>query len=147
VLAAILKGEFYIASTVLIASKKTFQSTLAVIIGGLGNIILNLIFIPIYGVYGAALAKPFSFFAMFLVVYLFLDRDIRIKLSEMAGDLVSFLTGSVIVYFVIYYFNTSLIPRMMIFLGLAFLVTGIFRIDLKNIAKIKNLLFSGSSSE
>ncbi|MBN1898910.1 MAG: oligosaccharide flippase family protein [Spirochaetes bacterium] len=148
VMAAILKGEYYIVSTILIASKKTFRSTLAVIIGGLGNIILNLWFIPRFGVYGAAFAKPFSFLAMFLVAYLFLDKDLRLKITEMTGDLFSFLIGSLIVYFTIYYFHVDLILRIVIFIILGLVITKAFHIKMgRYIMKIKSFVMTGSLND
>jgi len=103
-LAAIFKGEYLIFSTVLIGHKKTFIITLATVAGAIINICVNILLIPLLGIYAAAISTVVSFFIMFIFVYL---NSVKISsLSEnIVKDLLSIIIGGTIVYFVVTNFS------------------------------------------
>lgn len=142
-LAAIFKGEYLIFSTVLIGHKKTFIITLATVVGAIVNIFVNVLLIPILGIYAAAISTVISFFIMFVFVYL---NSIKIsKISgEMSKDFLSILIGGIIVYLIIINFpfqsisfNITLLKIMVILLYTIFIYK-FFGISFKIRDKISN---------
>jgi O-antigen/teichoic acid export membrane protein len=65
--ALIFRGLHTVAITGIFYCKKTAYTTLSVAIGALTNIVLNIIFIPRYGMIAAAWSTVFSFAVMFFV--------------------------------------------------------------------------------
>ncbi|HCT7326642.1 TPA: oligosaccharide flippase family protein, partial [Proteus mirabilis] len=64
-------GMYLIMSGYIYYSKKTSRLALITISSGITNVILLLIFIPKYGLIGAAISFAFVKFAQFIIVYLF----------------------------------------------------------------------------
>ena len=62
-----------------IAVKKTKIISVTAVIGATINICLNLLLIPIFGVYGAASATALSFFIVWLIRYIVLTKYIKLN--------------------------------------------------------------------
>ena len=63
--------------------KKTFYSSLAFIISGLTNIILNAIFIPQYGYIAAAYTTAISYFILFLINWFITNLILKLKTTPL----------------------------------------------------------------
>lgn len=63
----------------LIAANQQKKILFVGIVGALINIILNLLLIPKYSLYGAAFATVITYFIMFLLVFVFTSRNTQIK--------------------------------------------------------------------
>ena len=62
-----------------VAMKKTKIISSTAIIGAIINTVLNVLFIPAYGAYGAAVATALSIFVVWLIRYIVLNRYIKLK--------------------------------------------------------------------
>lgn len=65
-----------------IAMKKTGIVSITAIIGALLNVVSNILLIPRYGAYGAAIATAFSFFVVWMIRYIILTKHIKLKLKH-----------------------------------------------------------------
>jgi O-antigen/teichoic acid export membrane protein len=57
-------GIYYLFSSVLLLVKKTIYITHAISIAAISNIVLNIILIPLYGIWGAAMASMVAYLLM-----------------------------------------------------------------------------------
>lgn len=79
VFAYVLSAMRNVASNGLLFSEKTYIVALITIIAGLLNILLNIIFLPIYGTVAAAYTTLVSFAIFYFVTYVFADRYYKIR--------------------------------------------------------------------
>jgi O-antigen/teichoic acid export membrane protein len=86
--------------TIYIANKKTKGALYTSLAGAILNLILNLVLIPIYGIYGATLSTVFSFFLMWILRIIDTKKYITIKypLRRMLVSFVFFITQMLIGY-------------------------------------------------
>lgn len=78
-------GMYLIMSGYIYYSKKTSRLALITISSGITNVILLLIFIPKYGLIGAAISFAFVKFAQFIIVYLFSIKCINMPWFNFSG--------------------------------------------------------------
>lgn len=78
VLAYILSAMRNVASNGLLFAEKTFLIALITIAAGILNIVLNIIFIPIYGTIAAAYTTLVSFIVFYFITYLAADKYYKI---------------------------------------------------------------------
>lgn len=78
-ISALFSQLFLTCEQYYIAMKKTNIISITAIIGAIINIIVNLLLIPRYAEYGAALATCFSNFAVWIIRYVILKKYIRLK--------------------------------------------------------------------
>lgn len=62
-----------------VAMKKTKIISTTAITGAIINTVLNVLFIPVYGTYGAAIATALSIFVVWLIRYMVLSKYIKLK--------------------------------------------------------------------
>ena len=74
-------GMFSVYIRYISYSKKTIYSSLVMIISGLSNIVLNIIFIPIYGYIAAAYTTAISYFILFLLTWCVPKFILKLKLT------------------------------------------------------------------
>lgn len=79
VFAYVLSAMRNVASNGLLFSGKTYIVALITIFAGLLNILLNIIFLPIYGTIAAAYTTLISFAIFYFVTYIFADRHHKIR--------------------------------------------------------------------
>lgn len=79
VLAYIFSAMRNVASNGLLFAQKTFLIAFITIVTGILNIILNIIFIPIYGTIAAAYTTLISFFIFYIVTFLTADKYYKIS--------------------------------------------------------------------
>lgn len=96
------------------ASKKTTSLFISVLIGSITNILLNYILLKSIGVLGAAIATAISFFAVWLVRIIMIQKIVRVEIS---------------------------IPKTIATYFCLFLSASIITIDIKNAELITSLLF------
>lgn len=70
----IFYGFFNIISSTLWKEKKTFYTTIVMLISLILNIFLNYFFVPIYGVYGAAFSTIVCFIIMLILTFIFVKK-------------------------------------------------------------------------
>ena len=63
------------------AVKKTKTIAITTIISAMVNTVLNILFIPIIGVIGAAISTAFAYFVMWFVRYIYLKKYISMKIN------------------------------------------------------------------
>ena len=87
------------ASVFMIIERLLFLQSIKMVFGAGLNILLNLIFIPLYGVYGAAYSTLISYFIAIFVANLFI-KDLKILYKmQLEGAKKIFSFGSIIKLF------------------------------------------------
>ena len=76
----VLSNQYRMFSTIIIYLKKTWVISLAAIFQGSLNLILNIIFVPIYGYLAASFSSVFSMLVYTLTLVYFSKKHIKIKL-------------------------------------------------------------------
>ena len=76
IISVIMTGQNVIWGGILTAEKKTMIIGKGTVLGTLFNILMNIIFIPKFGVYGAALTSAFSF--MLVNVYYYINVNLKL---------------------------------------------------------------------
>lgn len=113
----VIVASLYLFTPGLALAKKTTMILYANFAGATANIILNAALIPVFGIEGAALATSLSFLSVFLLQYMWSQREYRIRFSwsyVLVGFLVAFagVVPSVI-------WELSLWIRALVFLAVA----------------------------
>lgn len=126
----ILASNFFVSASAITArffeqSKKTKQNMYIYFFIALFNILLNYLLIPLYGIYGAALATIISFFACFTITYLYAKKNcffIPINFKLIVPGLL--ITASIIIIQYFYDINIifSLVIKLFIIAVLAYIV-------------------------
>ena len=95
-----------INQAVLLGTGRPKEVTIIVLIAAAFNGILNIIFIPVYGIIGAAASTTLSY----LIIFLLTTHRIRgfVPLFDLFKLLVRFLTLSIVFVSVIFFFKTTL---------------------------------------
>lgn len=65
-----------------IAIKKTSIISITAVLGAVINVVANVLLIPQYGAYGAAVATALSFFIVWIIRYVILTKHIKLKLKH-----------------------------------------------------------------
>jgi len=134
ILSTIFLSENYLFGTILIGIKKTKISLILNLIGAVINVIVNLLLIPIIGMYGAAISTLTSYLIMFCFYYFYLNKHIGMKFLKINKDIISLLVGSLLAYVFIYNFNYDINLQ---FILLKFLVACLYIIFVSKLNKIK----------
>jgi len=108
IFATIFLSENYLFSAILIGIKKTKISLIINLIGAVINVIVNLLLIPIMGVYGAAISTLTSYLVMFCLFYFYLNKHMGMKFLKINKDIISLLVGSLLAYIFIYNFDYNI---------------------------------------
>jgi O-antigen/teichoic acid export membrane protein len=134
ILSTIFLSENYLFGTILIGIKKTKISLILNLIGAVINVIVNLLLIPIIGIYGAAISTLASYLVMFYLFYFYLNKHMGMKFLKINKDIVSLLVGSLLAYIFVYNFNYGINLQ---FILLKFLVACLYIIFISKLNKIK----------
>ncbi|NLZ48825.1 MAG: oligosaccharide flippase family protein [Clostridiales bacterium] len=133
-LAPLSQMLFQVASNQYLVIKKTWPNMLILSLGAVANIALNLIFIPIIGIEGAAIASLIGYIISNIVCILALTRIKLIKLS--AKFLIT--TGLLLVFFIIWRVvvdgNVVISLIMAIFITLVYFY--LYKKDLSRLIKV-----------
>ncbi len=125
--------------TVYISAKKTNMAFISTSIAAICNIVLNFLLIPIWDVYGAAIATLVSYIVVWCIRLIHTKRIINFKkdnIKHIISILLLFVEAVVILYQIRYCYLLSVcILTIIIFLNLK-IVIQLFR---KKICKIKNI--------
>ena len=105
IFSTIFISENYLFGTILIGIKKTKISLIFSIVGAVINVIVNILLIPIIGIYGAAISTLMSYLVMFCLFYFYLNKHMGMKFLKISKDIISLLVGSLLAYVFIYNFN------------------------------------------
>ena len=132
--ATIFLSENYLFDTILIGIKKTKISLILNLIGAIINVIVNLLLIPIIGIYGAAVSTLTSYLVMFSLFYVYLNKHMGMKFLKINKDIISLLIGSLLAYIFIYNFNYGINLQ---FILLKFLVACLYIIIISKLNKIR----------
>ena len=98
-------------------------------LGAFSNIILNLILIPSWGIYGAAVATTISFALMTIPMYIYTNKLFKINFNWFI--IILFMTYTLIIYYIntIYTFNLFLLI-LFFFIGLTIIIKELKKIYL-----------------
>jgi O-antigen/teichoic acid export membrane protein len=140
ILSTIFLSENYLFGTILIGIKKTKISLILNFIGAVINVIVNLLLIPIIGIYGAAISTLTSYLVMFSFFYVYLNKHMGMKFLKINKDIISLLVGSLLAYIFIYNFNYD-INLQFILLKLLIACLYIIFISKLNKIKLKDILY------
>jgi len=134
ILSTILLSENYLFGTILMGIKKTKISLILNIIGAITNVGINLLLIPIIGIYGAAISTLTSYLIMFCFYYFYLNKHIGMKFLKINKDIISLLVGSLLAYIFVYNFNSDMNLQ---FILIKFLVACLYIIFISKLNKIR----------
>lgn len=136
IIGAIMTGQNVIFSTVLTADKKTKIVGFSSFIGAIISVAFNLLLVPIWGVYAAAISAAIAYTAM--NIFLFIKMNLpgkSLKSEWMALGCFIAIVFSVFYIFKIELSMTSFVIKTALLLFYLALLAKIFKIDLR---KIKN---------
>jgi len=108
VIAAAIKGLYMLYGVLMMAKRKTKMLSMAVVLGALVNIGINIMFIPTYGIIAAAISTVFGFLIMTLFIHIAVYPYFRLNLYHDIKDYISILLLSLIGYLVFYFYNVEL---------------------------------------
>ena len=108
--------------------KKTILSTLSLLVGGIINILLNIVLIKLYGIKGAALATLISYFVSVIIAIL-IAKVYKLEKIQLRFYIISFL-----MFFIIFFIfsNKSLCMYIFSFINI-FCIFVLYAKDFKNI--------------
>ena len=132
VLATIFNVAICMYTGIYIAKKMTKQVASTTIMGAIINIIINLIFVKLIGLYAAALSTAISYFAMMIYRHIDLKKYVKIKYEKgLILKTILIFTFSITLY---YQHNIILnIVNLIVIIIYAFLINRKFLKDWKNI--------------
>lgn len=133
----IMTGQNVIFGGILIAEKNTKIVGLSTIVGAVANIIFNLIFIPLWGTFAAALSVAFSYTIINLMLY----WKIKLKGVQIKPELYSLLLFLIINGFLFYVFNIkfsllSFVIKSVVFIIYVYLLSLIYRFKFSFLFKL-----------
>jgi O-antigen/teichoic acid export membrane protein len=133
-LAACLRGIGLLYTLLLVAAKKTRESTVVVMVGAGVNVGVNLVLIPPLGIMGAAWSSVAAFAAMIVVGFLICDRS-RLDRSRgpLALDMLAVAMGAALVVWVVYGIAPAVSwtwvgIKLLLILGYAALIAVMYRL-------------------
>lgn len=139
------ENEFYTLGIQI--RNKTYLTSIIMLIGGTLNIILNIMLIPSYGMYGAAIATVISYVAINLINMIFSNKLYKVKYDFMNLLKLYFITFFLyITYYIFSLYNKKIIFELfyniiIMFLYMYFCL--LFKIiNIKQIKEYKNKIFS-----
>ena len=143
VFATIFLSENYLFGTILIGIKKTKISLILNLIGAVINVIVNLLLIPVIGIYGAAISTLTSYLVMFCLFYFYLNKHMGMKFLKINKDIMSLLIGSLLAYVFIYNFNYDInlqfiLLKLLIACLYIIFISKLNKIGLSDIVSLKN---------
>jgi len=143
VFATIFLSENYLFGTILIGIKKTKISLILNLIGAVINVIVNLLLIPVIGIYGAAISTLTSYLVMFCLFYFYLNKHMGMKFLKINKDIMSLLIGSLLAYIFIYNFNYDInlqfiLLKLLIACLYIIFISKLNKIGLSDIVSLKN---------
>ena len=132
ILATIFNVAICMYTGIYIAKKMTKQVAATTIMGAIINIVINLIFVKLIGLYAAALSTAISYFAMMIYRHIDLKKYVKIKYEKgLILKTILIFTFSIILY---YQHNTILnVINLIVIVIYAFLINRKFLKDWKNI--------------
>lgn len=128
-------------------AKKTWWISFTSIIAGLSNIVLNLCFVPRYGIRGAAWATTFSFFVLCLLS--FVGSQIYFPLKYNWSKIIRAAIAGIIAYVVFYFVHVSPVRIYIIFEKMAWMLVCIgilFLLKVVSLNDIRQLFIVGKNS-
>ena len=134
ILSTIFLSENYLFGTILMGIKKTKISLILNLIGAVINVIVNLLLIPIIGIYGAAISTLTSYLIMFCLFYFYLSKHMGMKFLKINKDIISLLVGSLLAYVFICTFNYDINLQ---FILIKFFIACLYIIFISKLNKIK----------
>ena len=124
-LAFIFKGVQYVYSLGLHFAKKTKYNAYIVLCAAIINFIINILLIPRYGIYGAAVATIISWIIMSTAFYKFSFKYYKVK-YEFKKVVLSIVTGialySISLFFNDFVFYTKIITKSILIISFPFLL-------------------------
>lgn len=135
----VVSGLYRVFSTVVSFHKKTWVISAAAIIQALINIILNFVFIPIFGMYAAALSSLLSLFGYLgWIVY----WSQKLEPVRLPWDAVLTTSGSAVVVLLIWFWIDQMVWSPIILLYKLMLLAGfvIVTLRLKSLEEVRALL-------
>lgn len=122
----------FLGNAILLPSKQEKYYMIVCIIATLINIITNYVFIPQYGVLAAAWTTVFS--SVIILVLLFLKLDKKVRIVRIRDAFIPQIVGSVIVVIVCVLLHgiDNIWLRMLMQIGLSVLVYGVVQVALRN---------------
>ena len=130
-ISVLMTGQNVIYGGILTAEKKTKIIGKGTVVGTIVNIFLNLLFIPKFGVIGAAITSAFSF----LLVNIYYFKNVNLNNKSMKMELSSLSLYIVSVSFIYIFFKLeisffSILIKFCIILTYSYILTKIFKINL-----------------
>ncbi len=112
---------FLTSNRILLALEKTKTVFYITLVGALSNVVLNLLFIPYYGINGAAIATGIS---LLLMALLLLVSTYKItKVIPFKYNYLKIISAAIISFFIIKWFKESFTPKSIVSLIIAALVS------------------------
>lgn len=134
----LLYGISYFYSQILVLAKKTKIIALVWAIGAFLNIVLNIIFIPKFGIVAAALTTLSSYVCAFLLLQYFAGKEFRFRV-EWSFILKSVLASLMMTFFIIWFYPQSL-SGLLLLVFIAVIVYVVFIFLFKGFGK-KEIIF------
>ena len=134
IFSTIFSSENILFGTILIGIKKTKVSLILNLIGAITNVVVNLLLIPIIGIYGAAVSTLTSYLVMFCLFYFYLNKHMGMKFLKINKDIISILIGALLVYIFVYKFNYDINLQ---FILIKFSITCLYIIVISKLNKIR----------
>lgn len=136
-----INGENEFFSLGIQLKNKTYVTSVIMLIGGIINIILNVIFIPRYGMYGAAISTLISFFVINTVN---IEISKRLHKINYNFKLAYSIDGLAICIYFIYFFIDKYISNIFIeiIVGMALIIINMLILIIMNIISVKDLKYA-----
>lgn len=138
------ENEFYTLGIQI--RNKTYLTSVIMLIGGVLNIILNIILIPSYGMYGAAIATVISYVTINLINMIFSNKLYKVKYNFVNLFKLYFITFLLyLIYYICSLYNKKIIFEVFYNIVIMFLYVHLclfFKIiNIKQIKEYKNKIF------
>lgn len=138
VLAAIAKGIYLLYAVLAMHGKNTKLIGLAIVFGAMVNLIINLIFIPKYGVLVAAISTVVSFLLIALIIQIISYKYCKLPIVNYLKDYFLLTIFSLLTYILFYkikieYSTDWLIIKIGIFIVFSFLIKKLYTINFKGL--------------
>lgn len=138
VVAAVIKGLYMLYGVLIMVKRKTKMLSMAVVLGALVNIGINIMFIPTYGIMAAAISTVFGFLTVTIFSHVLVYHCFRLNLYHDIKDYFSILLLSLIGYILFYNVELDLCKETFVLKSIIFTVgvwvfSKIYKVDiLKN---------------
>lgn len=136
VLGAIMTGQNVIYGGILQAEKNTKAIGFSAILGAIVSITFNLIFIPKWGIYAAAISSAISFFVMNIYLFIRMDFTEKTIIPEfLVLGLFMCLNFAIFYFFKIEFSYFSILIKIVALTIYIFTIAKIFKLDISNLKK------------